>query len=80
MPALSTIIAVLHYKMKHQFWTGFYFVSTDKELHVGPGVFGLPGAFGQRGALFPLDDHRKGPPGIQEGLGLYNILGKIKDG
>ncbi len=34
--AMSTIIAVLHHKMPHHFWTGFYFVSGNNELHVGP--------------------------------------------
>jgi L-methionine (R)-S-oxide reductase len=36
--AMATICAVLHHKMGHHFWTGFYFVSRDQdnELHVGP--------------------------------------------
>jgi L-methionine (R)-S-oxide reductase len=36
--AMATICAVLHHKMGHHFWTGFYFVSRNKdnELHVGP--------------------------------------------
>jgi L-methionine (R)-S-oxide reductase len=36
--AMATICAVLHHKMSHHFWTGFYFASADKgdELHVGP--------------------------------------------
>ncbi len=36
--AMSTICAVLHHKMSHHFWTGFYFVAPDNEneLHVGP--------------------------------------------
>jgi L-methionine (R)-S-oxide reductase len=36
--AMATICAVLHHKMSHHFWTGFYFVSADNrdELHVGP--------------------------------------------
>lgn len=34
--AMSTICAVLHAKMKHHFWTGFYFVRGSDELHVGP--------------------------------------------
>lgn len=33
--AMATICAVLHAKMPHQFWTGFYFVAGDR-LHVGP--------------------------------------------
>jgi len=34
--AMSTICAVLHAKMQHHFWTGFYFVASEDELHVGP--------------------------------------------
>ncbi len=34
--AMSTIVAVLHHKMSHHFWTGFYFTSRDGVLHVGP--------------------------------------------
>jgi L-methionine (R)-S-oxide reductase len=34
--AMATICAVLHHKMSHHFWTGFYFVNSDNELHVGP--------------------------------------------
>lgn len=33
--AMATLCAVLHAKMRHHSWTGFYFVS-DGELHVGP--------------------------------------------
>ena len=33
--AMATICAVLHHKMPHHFWTGFYLVDGD-ELHVGP--------------------------------------------
>ena len=33
--AMATLCAVLHAKMGHHSWTGFYFVSGD-ELHVGP--------------------------------------------
>lgn len=33
--AMATISAVLHAKMPHQSWTGFYLVAGD-ELHVGP--------------------------------------------
>jgi len=33
--AMVTICAVLHAKMPHHSWTGFYFVRGD-ELHVGP--------------------------------------------
>ena len=36
LAAMSTICAVLHHKMSHHFWTGFYFVAGDDELHVGP--------------------------------------------
>lgn len=34
--AMATITAVLHHKMTHHFWTGFYFTASDNELHVGP--------------------------------------------
>jgi L-methionine (R)-S-oxide reductase len=34
--AMATICAVLHHKMAHHFWTGFYFVANEDELHVGP--------------------------------------------
>jgi L-methionine (R)-S-oxide reductase len=36
--AMATICAVLHHKMSHHFWTGFYFVAADNgdKLHVGP--------------------------------------------
>jgi len=34
--AMSTICAVLHAKMPHHFWTGFYFVTDSGALHVGP--------------------------------------------
>ena len=36
--AMATVCAVLHHKMGHHFWTGFYFVAggKDDELHVGP--------------------------------------------
>jgi L-methionine (R)-S-oxide reductase len=34
--AMATICAVLHAKMAHHFWTGFYVVASDQELHVGP--------------------------------------------
>jgi GAF domain-containing protein len=34
--AMATICSVLHAKMPHQSWTGFYFVAGDDELHVGP--------------------------------------------
>ena len=33
--AMATICAVLHAKMPHHFWTGFYLVAGDR-LHVGP--------------------------------------------
>ena len=33
--AMATICAVLHAKMPHHFWTGFYFVAGD-QLHIGP--------------------------------------------
>ncbi len=34
--AMATICAVLHAKMPHHFWTGFYFVVDENTLHVGP--------------------------------------------
>ena len=34
--ALVTICAVLHAKMPHHSWTGFYFVVDDDELCIGP--------------------------------------------
>ncbi len=34
--AMATLCAVLHAKMPHHFWTGFYFVSREDELHIGP--------------------------------------------
>ncbi len=34
--AMGTICAVLHHKLSHHFWTGFYFVAGDDELHIGP--------------------------------------------
>jgi len=34
--AMSTICAVLHAKMPHHSWTGFYMVAAKDELHVGP--------------------------------------------
>ena len=34
--AMATIVAVLHHKMPHHFWTGFYFTAGTQRLHVGP--------------------------------------------
>lgn len=34
--AMATMCAVLHHKMPHHFWTGFYFMASDDQLHVGP--------------------------------------------
>lgn len=34
--AMATTCAVLHHKMPHHFWTGFYLVADEDELHVGP--------------------------------------------
>ena len=34
--AMATTCAVLHHKMPHHFWTGFYFVASEDQLHVGP--------------------------------------------
>ena len=36
LAAMATTCAVLHHKMSHHFWTGFYFVVDENELHVGP--------------------------------------------
>ena len=36
LAAMSTMCAVLHHKMSHHFWTGFYFAANEDELHVGP--------------------------------------------
>ena len=34
--AMATLCALLHHKMQHHFWTGFYLVAGENELHVGP--------------------------------------------
>ncbi len=34
--AMATLSAVLHHKMPHHSWTGFYHVAGPDELHVGP--------------------------------------------
>lgn len=34
--AMATTCAVLHHKMPHHFWTGFYLVADENKLHVGP--------------------------------------------
>ena len=34
--AMATICAVLHAKMPHHSWTGFYFVKGENELRIGP--------------------------------------------
>ena len=36
LAAMATVCAVLQSKMTHHFWTGFYFVAQENELHVGP--------------------------------------------
>lgn len=33
---MATVAALLHGKLRHHFWTGFYFVAGPDELHVGP--------------------------------------------
>ncbi|WP_304224476.1 GAF domain-containing protein, partial [Gracilinema caldarium] len=33
---MATMAALLHAKLRHHFWTGFYFVAGEDELHVGP--------------------------------------------
>jgi len=34
--AMSTISAVMHFKLTHHFWTGFYLVKNENTLVVGP--------------------------------------------
>ena len=36
MSAMATMSAVLHAKMPHHSWTGFYIAGGEDELHVGP--------------------------------------------
>ncbi len=36
LAAMATICAVLHHKLPHHFWTGFYFVRDDETLTAGP--------------------------------------------
>lgn len=36
LSTMSTIVAVLHHKMKSFYWTGFYLLQEDGELLVGP--------------------------------------------
>ena len=33
---MATVCAVLHARMSHHSWTGFYFTAGEDELHVGP--------------------------------------------
>jgi L-methionine (R)-S-oxide reductase len=33
---MATIAALLHAKLRHHSWTGFYFMAAADELHVGP--------------------------------------------
>ncbi len=33
---MATVAALLHAKLRHHFWTGFYFYAAEDELHVGP--------------------------------------------
>ncbi len=33
---MATITALLHAKLRHHSWTGFYFLAGEDELHVGP--------------------------------------------
>ncbi|MFQ3621219.1 MAG: GAF domain-containing protein [Spirochaetales bacterium] len=33
---MATLVALLHSKLSHHSWTGFYFVAGEEELHVGP--------------------------------------------
>jgi L-methionine (R)-S-oxide reductase len=34
--AMATLCALMQAKLPHHFWTGFYFVAGEDELHVGP--------------------------------------------
>lgn len=34
--AMATVCALLHHKMPHHLWTGFYLVADEDRLHVGP--------------------------------------------
>ncbi len=34
--AMATVCALLQHKMSHHFWSGFYLVVDEDELHVGP--------------------------------------------
>jgi len=36
LAAMATTCAVLHAKMPHHSWTGFYFAAGPNEMHVGP--------------------------------------------
>ncbi|HAP44405.1 MAG: diguanylate cyclase [Spirochaetes bacterium GWD1_61_31] len=36
LAGMATIAALLHAKLRHHSWTGFYFVAAADELHVGP--------------------------------------------
>ena len=36
LAAMATIAAVLHAKMPHHSWTGFYYLAGPDEMHVGP--------------------------------------------
>jgi L-methionine (R)-S-oxide reductase len=36
LAGMATVCAVLHAKMPHHLWTGFYLVTAPNELHVGP--------------------------------------------
>jgi GAF domain-containing protein len=36
MAAMATICAVLHNKMTHHSWTGFYFLIDENTMHIGP--------------------------------------------
>lgn len=36
MSAMATVCALLHPRMPHHSWTGFYFTTAGDELHVGP--------------------------------------------
>jgi GAF domain-containing protein len=36
LAGMATVAALLHAKLRHHSWTGFYFMAGDDELHVGP--------------------------------------------
>ena len=59
LAAMATICAVLHHKMKHHSWTGFYLLEGD-ELYVGPyqGLVACQVLKGQGVCLSCVHEHR----------------------